>query len=101
MEEFDIQITEILQTTVSIEAESNDEALEIAQDQYHDAEIVLDADNSNVDARFMKVNPYGTEDYPLPSVDERANLISAYLECPDDAGWYALVNQIEEWHYGS
>lgn len=45
MPTFKIEIKEILKRTVEIEAESVDEAINIAEDMYNDAEIVLDADD--------------------------------------------------------
>ena len=45
MPTFKIEIKEVLRRTVEIEAESVDEAINIAEDMYNDAEIVLDADD--------------------------------------------------------
>lgn len=45
MPTFNIEIKEVLKRTVEIEAESVDEAINIAEDMYNDAEIVLDADD--------------------------------------------------------
>ena len=45
MPTFKIEIKEVLKRTVEIEAESVDEAINIAEDMYNDAEIFLDADD--------------------------------------------------------
>lgn len=42
MKEFEVTITETLQKKVVIEADSKDEALQIAEDMWKDEEIVLD-----------------------------------------------------------
>lgn len=45
MKKYDITITETLVRHVDIEADSREEALEKANEQYENSEIVLDADD--------------------------------------------------------
>lgn len=49
MTEYSIEITETLQTVVYIEADNLEDALTMTREQYRNGDIVLDADNSNVD----------------------------------------------------
>lgn len=42
---FSISITEVLKTTVDIQAETPEEAIQIVKDRYHNSEIVLTADD--------------------------------------------------------
>lgn len=42
MKEFNIEISETLQKVISIEAESEKEALKIAKEKYRNEEIILD-----------------------------------------------------------
>lgn len=52
MKRYPIEITETLQTVIYMEAENAREAEEMVREQYRDADIILDADNSNVDVEF-------------------------------------------------
>lgn len=45
MKEYDVTITETLEKVVTIEAESNEEALKLADEMWKNADIVLDAEN--------------------------------------------------------
>ena len=45
MKEFEVTITETLQKTVSIEAETKEEAKQLVEDMWKDGDIILDADN--------------------------------------------------------
>lgn len=45
MPKFNIQVKEILRRVVEIEAETLEEAIDIAKDMYQNEEIVLDADD--------------------------------------------------------
>lgn len=45
MPKFNVQIKEILRRVVEIEAETLEEAIDIAKDMYQNEEIVLDADD--------------------------------------------------------
>lgn len=45
MPKFNIQLKEILRRVVEIEAETLEEAIDIAKDMYQNEEIVLDADD--------------------------------------------------------
>ncbi|HIU57764.1 MAG TPA: DUF3846 domain-containing protein [Candidatus Ornithomonoglobus merdipullorum] len=45
MKEFEVTITETLQKSVIIEAESRDDALRIVEDMWSDGDIILDADH--------------------------------------------------------
>lgn len=45
MKEFDVNITETLEKVVTIEAESKEEALKLAEEMWHNSDIILDADN--------------------------------------------------------
>lgn len=45
MKEYKVEITETLQTIITIEANSEDEAIDIVQQKYKDEEIVLDSSN--------------------------------------------------------
>lgn len=42
---FSISITEILKTTINVQAETSEEAVQIVKDRYHNSEIVLTADD--------------------------------------------------------
>ena len=43
--EYDIEITEVLQKVVSTKAASLQEAIQDIEEQYHNSEIILDADD--------------------------------------------------------
>ncbi len=45
MKEFEVTITETLEKTVIVEADSKDDALQIAKDMWNDGDIILDADS--------------------------------------------------------
>lgn len=45
MKEFNVTITETLKKTVSVEAESLEEAEQLVSDQWHNSEYILDADD--------------------------------------------------------
>lgn len=45
MKEFEVNITETLQKTVTVEAESREEAERMAEDMWRDEDIVLDAED--------------------------------------------------------
>ena len=45
MKEYEVTITETLQKTVSIEAESREEAERLIEDMWKDSEIILDSDD--------------------------------------------------------
>lgn len=45
MPKFNVQVKEILRRVVEIEAETLEEAIDIAKDMYQNEEIVLDADD--------------------------------------------------------
>ena len=45
MKEYDVTITETLEKVVTIEAESKDEALKLAEEMWKNADIILDAEN--------------------------------------------------------
>lgn len=45
MKEFEVTITETLQKTVSIEAETKEEAKQLVEDMWKDGDIILDADD--------------------------------------------------------
>lgn len=55
MKEFEIEITETLQKTVKIRAESREEAEAIAQEKWNRCEIVLDSENS-IEADFSTIS---------------------------------------------
>lgn len=42
---YQIEVEEILQKVVEIEADSLEEAIDIAQERYHDCEIILEAED--------------------------------------------------------
>lgn len=44
MKEFDVTITETLKMTVSVEADSCEEAEQIVSDRWHDSAYILDAE---------------------------------------------------------
>jgi hypothetical protein len=44
MKEFEVNITETLQKTITVEADSREEAERMAEDMWRDADIVLDAE---------------------------------------------------------
>ncbi len=45
MKEFNVTITETLQKSITVEATSKDEALQMVEDMWHDGDIVLDPDD--------------------------------------------------------
>ena len=45
MKEYDVTITETLEKVVTIEAESKEEALKLAEEMWKNADIILDAEN--------------------------------------------------------
>lgn len=55
MKEFEIEITETLQKTVKIRAESRKEAEAIAQEKWNRCEIVLDSENF-IEADFSTIS---------------------------------------------
>ena len=55
MKEFEVTITETLQKTVTVEADSKDDGLQIAEDMWNDSDIILDADN------FVNVEYYSDD----------------------------------------
>lgn len=55
MKEFEIEITETLQKTVKIRAESREEAEAIAQEKWNRCEIVLDTENF-IEADFSTIS---------------------------------------------
>ena len=55
MKEFEIEITETLQKTVKIRAESREEAEAIAQKKWNRCEIVLDSENF-IEADFSTIS---------------------------------------------
>lgn len=52
MPKFNVQVKEILRRVVEIEAETLEDAINIAEDMYQNEEIVLDAD----DFAYMKID---------------------------------------------
>lgn len=42
MKEFEVTVTETLQRTVTVEADSKDDATQMVKDMYRDSEIILD-----------------------------------------------------------
>ena len=55
MKEYEIEITETLQKTVKIRAESREEAEAIAQEKWNRCEIVLDSENF-IEADFSTIS---------------------------------------------
>lgn len=58
MPKFEVDIIETLQKRVEVEAETMDDAIELARDNYYDAmsdEYILTADNANVSVEFEEV----------------------------------------------
>jgi len=62
---FKVKITETLVMTVDIEADSSEEAEQIAWDRWNDSDYILDADN------FVGVEFEATEDVPTKSKRNR------------------------------
>lgn len=91
---FEIQVTETLQATFSIQGETEEEALEQARREYRESEMALDADNSNVYAVFK------VEDDRIPPVIDRYELLQKYMNNQTDDNWYKLLSKIEELQYG-
>lgn len=52
MKEFEVEITETLQRTVTVQAENVQEAMKQVRRAYDNEEIILDADNSNIDSEI-------------------------------------------------
>lgn len=51
-ENYSIEITETLQRTVDVEADSYYEALDIVREKYKNEEIILNSENSLVETKF-------------------------------------------------
>jgi len=68
MKEFEVTITETLQKTVSIEAETKEEAKQLVEDMWKDGDIILDADN------FADVE-YATDTYRQEGRTREARLL--------------------------
>lgn len=47
MKTYNISITEVLKTTVDVQAETPEEAVQIVKDRYRNSEIILTADDLN------------------------------------------------------
>lgn len=45
MKKYNVEVTEILQKTITVEASSEEEALKIVQAKYNEEEIILDDSN--------------------------------------------------------
>ena len=45
MKEFEVTVTETLQRTVTVEADSKDDAIQMVEDMYRDSEIILDSED--------------------------------------------------------
>ena len=45
MKEFEVTITETLQKSVVVEADSKDDAIQMVEDMWKDADIILDSEN--------------------------------------------------------
>ena len=52
-----VEITEVLQKTIEVEANSLEEALTIVKEKYNNCEIILD-DSSFIDKEFKWLNNY-------------------------------------------
>lgn len=52
MKTFSISITEVLKTTVDVQAETLEEAKQIVEDRYRNSEIILTADDFTGDVTF-------------------------------------------------
>ena len=55
MREYNIEVEEVLQRTVTVEAESIEEALRIVRERYDSEEIVLNAEDLK-DVKFNEFN---------------------------------------------
>lgn len=82
MKEFEVTITETLQKTVSIEAETKEEAKQLVEDMWKDGDIILDADNF-ADVEYAADNGKETE---------KLNELEVLLVEP---GQYAKMTTIE------
>lgn len=80
--EFDVTITEVLKKTVTVEADSLEEAEQMVSDDWHKGEYILDADD------FVDVEFSGKEGLRKPSLDkqmssaEAASAVSIKPDCP-------------------
>lgn len=61
MKEFDVTITETLRKTVSVKAESLEEAEQLVSDQWHNSEYILDADDFEGATFTGEEKPYDVE----------------------------------------
>ena len=82
MKEFEIEITETLKKTVTVEADSKDEALQMVEDMWKDSDIVLDSDN------FVGVEYASNEGKEI----EKFNTMEVLLVKP---GQYAEMTEIK------
>ena len=82
MKEFEVTVTETLQRTVKVEADSKDDALQMVKDMYRDSEIVLDSDD------FADVEYSSNEGKEI----EKENTIEVLLVKP---GQYAEMTEIK------
>ena len=82
MKEFEVTITETLEKTVVVEADSKDDALQMVEDMWKDADIVLDSDN------FVGVEYQSNDGKEI----EKSNTLEVLLVKP---GQYAEMTEIE------
>ncbi|MCD8149852.1 MAG: DUF3846 domain-containing protein, partial [Clostridiales bacterium] len=70
MKEYDITIAETLKKTVTVEAESSEEAQEIVENRWRDGEYVLDAES------FSEVDYFVEAERDVPSIEaEKINVL--------------------------
>ena len=88
MKEFNVTITETLQKSITVEATSKDEALQMVEDMWHDGDIILDPDD------FLDVNYSADEGREINRSDkmdvllvkpgqyaEMTTLMQGFLQC--------------------
>lgn len=97
---FNLIITETLQRECEIEAESEDEALQILEDKYHDCEIVLDYADL-VDTEFSNCKYTKKEIQILNQITNFCKNDCAECECcvEDDCVLFRIEKIIENGFY--
>lgn len=74
MKEYDVKITELLEKTVTVQAQSKEEAMEQVQKGYYNSEHILDAEN------FVEVKFDNADEREI--VQEKENLMEVLLVKP-------------------
>lgn len=86
MKKFEVTVTETLQRTVTVEADSKDDAIQMVEDMYQDSEIILDSED------YAGVEYRSNEGKEIEKEIEKENTIEVLLVSP---GQYAEMTEIK------